>query len=86
MDLPEPLPVEKDFFLPTILLLVGPTFEPLAPPTIFHELDQVEAEELLAHHDHMWAVLSSGFRQLLPVSTKCAILLLYGSRNAVLSK
>lgn len=38
------------FFLPTILLLVGPTFEPLAPPTIFHELDQVETEEWLAHH------------------------------------
>jgi len=50
VDLPEPLPVEEDFYLPTILLLVGPSFEPLAPPAIFHELDQVEAEEWVAHH------------------------------------
>ena len=35
VDLPEPLPVEEDFFLPTILLLVGPSFEPLVAPEIF---------------------------------------------------
>ena len=50
VDLSEPLPVEEDFYLPTILLLVGPSFEPLVPPAIFHELDQVEAEEWVAHH------------------------------------
>lgn len=45
VDLAEPLPVEGDFFLPTILLLTGPQFEPLAPPEIFPELDQIQAEE-----------------------------------------
>lgn len=49
VDVPEPLPVEDDFFLPTILLVVGSEFEPLAPPGIFPELDQVQAEEWLAH-------------------------------------
>ena len=48
VDLREPLPVEEDFFLPTILLLVGPEFDPLAPPEIVHELDQMQAEEWLA--------------------------------------
>jgi tetratricopeptide (TPR) repeat protein len=48
VDLREPLPVEEDFFLPTILLLVGPEFDPLAPPEILHELDQMMAEEWLA--------------------------------------
>ena len=48
VDLREPLPVEDDFFLPTILLLVGPEFDPLAPPEIVHEVDQVQAEEWLA--------------------------------------
>ncbi len=48
VEIPEPLPVEDDFFLPTILLLVGPEFEPLAPPEIMAELDQVQAEEWIA--------------------------------------
>ncbi|MBU3664707.1 MAG: hypothetical protein FGM15_02345 [Chthoniobacterales bacterium] len=48
VDLKEPLPVEGDFYLPTILLLAGPQFEPLAPPGIFAELDQIQAEEWLA--------------------------------------
>ena len=50
VDLPEPLPVEEDFFLPVILLLTGPSFEPLAPPEIFPELDQVQVEEWVARH------------------------------------
>jgi len=50
VELSEPLPVEGDYYLPTILLLVGPQFEPLAPPVLFHELDQIEAEEWLARH------------------------------------
>lgn len=49
VDLAEPLPVEGDFYLPTVLLLVGPEFEPLAPPGIFPELDQLQAEEWVAH-------------------------------------
>lgn len=48
VDLKEPLPVEDDFFLPVILLLVGPRFEPLAPPWIVHELDQIAAEDWLS--------------------------------------
>lgn len=48
VDVPEPLPIENDFFLPTILLVVGSEFEPLAPPGVFPELDQVQAEEWLA--------------------------------------
>ena len=50
VELPEPLPVEEDFFLPSILLLVGPSFEPLVAPEIFPELDQVQAEEWVARH------------------------------------
>jgi tetratricopeptide (TPR) repeat protein len=50
VDLPEPLPVEEDFFLPVILLLVGPSFEPLVAPEMFSELDQVQAEEWVARH------------------------------------
>jgi hypothetical protein len=50
LDLPGPLPVEDDYFLPVILLLVGPSFEPLAAPEIFAELDQVQAEEWVARH------------------------------------
>ena len=38
VDLPEPLPVENDFFLPTVLLLVGPRFEPLVAPEIVDDL------------------------------------------------
>lgn len=49
VDLAEPLPVEDDFYLPTVLLLVGPEFEPLAAPGIFAELDQIQAEEWVAH-------------------------------------
>jgi len=48
MDFSEPLPIEVDFFLPTVLLLVGPQFEPLAPPEILAELDQIEAEDWLS--------------------------------------
>jgi tetratricopeptide (TPR) repeat protein len=48
VDLPEPLPVEEDFFLPVVLLLAGPSFEPLAPPQIFAELDQIQVEEWVA--------------------------------------
>jgi tetratricopeptide (TPR) repeat protein len=48
LDFSEPLPIEKDFFLPTVLLLVGPQFEPLAPPEILAELDQIEAEDWLS--------------------------------------
>lgn len=48
VDLNDPLPVEGDFFLPTILLLVGPEFEPLAAPEICFELDQIHAEEWIA--------------------------------------
>ena len=43
VDLSGPLPIEGDFFLPTILLLVGPSFEPLVAPEIFSEIDQVQA-------------------------------------------
>ena len=50
VDVPEPLPVEEDFFLPVILLLAGPSFEPLVAPEIFSELDQVQAEEWVARH------------------------------------
>jgi tetratricopeptide (TPR) repeat protein len=50
IDLTEPLPVEEDFFLPTILLLVGPAFEPLVAPEVFAELDQVQAEDWVARH------------------------------------
>lgn len=50
VELPEPLPVEEDFFLPTILLLAGPQFEPLAAPEIFPELDQIAAEEWVSRH------------------------------------
>jgi tetratricopeptide (TPR) repeat protein len=50
IDLAEPLPVEEDFFLPTILLLTGPDFEPLAAPEVFPELDQVQAEDWVARH------------------------------------
>lgn len=49
VDVDEPLPVEDDFFLPTILLLVGPGFEPLVPPEICPELDQVQVEEWVSH-------------------------------------
>jgi tetratricopeptide (TPR) repeat protein len=48
VDLPEPLPVENDFFLPTVLLLVGPRFEPLVAPEIVDELDQIAAEDWLS--------------------------------------
>ncbi len=48
VDLPEPLPVEDDFFLPTVLLLVGPRFEPLVSPEIVDELDQIDAEDWLS--------------------------------------
>lgn len=48
VDLSEPLPIEEDYFLPTILLLVGPDFHPMAPPEILGELDQVQAEDLVA--------------------------------------
>ncbi len=50
VDLPGPIPVEDDYFLPVILLLVGPSFEPLVAPEMFPELDQVQAEEWLARH------------------------------------
>ena len=50
VDVPEPLAIEDDFFLPVILLLVGPSFEPLAPPEIFPELDQIRAEDWVARH------------------------------------
>lgn len=45
VDLAEPLPVEDDFFLPTVLLLVGPRFDPLVAPEIVDELEQVAAED-----------------------------------------
>ena len=50
VDLSEPLPVEDDFFLPTVLLLVGPRFEPLVAPEIIAELDQIAAEDWLSRH------------------------------------
>lgn len=50
VDLAEPLPVEDDFFLPTVLLLVGPRFEPLVTPEIVPELDQIAAEDWLSRH------------------------------------
>ncbi|MFZ4483252.1 MAG: hypothetical protein ACOYOL_04635 [Chthoniobacterales bacterium] len=50
VDLSEPLPVEDDFFLPTVLLLAGPDFSPLAPPQVFAELDQLQVEDWLARH------------------------------------
>lgn len=50
VDVPEPLAIEDDFFLPVILLLVGPSFEPLAPPEILPELDQIRAEDWVARH------------------------------------
>ena len=48
VDVPEALPMEDDFFLPVILIMVGPQFEPLAPPGIFPELEQIQAEEWAA--------------------------------------
>ena len=48
VDVPEPLAIEDDFFLPVILLLVGPSFEPLAAPEVFPELDQIRAEDWVA--------------------------------------
>lgn len=48
VDLSEPLPVEEDYFLPTVMLLTGPSYEPLVSPEIVHELDQVKAEEWVA--------------------------------------
>lgn len=48
VDLNEPLPIENDFFLPTILLLIGPEFEPLAPPEVCMELDQIHAEDWMS--------------------------------------
>ena len=48
VDLSEPLPVEEDFFLPTVLLLVGPRFQPLVAPEIIAELDQIGAEDWLS--------------------------------------
>ena len=50
IELGEPLPVDEDFFLPSILLLVGPEFGPLAAPEIIAELDQVQAEDWVARH------------------------------------
>jgi len=50
VDLPEPLPVEDDYFLPTVVLLVGPRFEPLVSPEIVDELDQIAAEDWLSRH------------------------------------
>jgi tetratricopeptide (TPR) repeat protein len=50
VDLPEPLPVEGDFFLPTVMLLTGPGFEPLVSPEIVGELDQLHAEDWVARH------------------------------------
>ena len=50
VDVPEPLAVEDDFFLPVIVLLVGPSFEPLAAPEVFPELDQIRAEDWVARH------------------------------------
>ena len=50
VDLSGPLPIDQDFFLPTILMLVGPSFEPLVAPEIFSEIDQVQAEEWVARH------------------------------------
>ncbi|MEX1111587.1 MAG: hypothetical protein WEB31_07280 [Chthoniobacterales bacterium] len=48
VNVPEPLAIEDDFFLPVILLLVGPSFEPLAPPEVCPELDQIRAEDWVA--------------------------------------
>lgn len=50
VDLSEPLPVGNDFFLPVVLLLVGPRFEPLVAPEIVGELDQIAVEDWLARH------------------------------------
>ncbi|MFM8886854.1 MAG: hypothetical protein ACKOKC_10625 [Chthoniobacterales bacterium] len=50
VDLMEPLPIEEDFFLPTVLLLVGPRFEPLVTPEIVAELDQIATEDWLSRH------------------------------------
>ncbi|MFM8719126.1 MAG: hypothetical protein ACKOFH_06280, partial [Chthoniobacterales bacterium] len=50
VDLGEPLPIEEDFFLPTVLLLVGPRFEPLVTPEIVAELDQIATEDWLSRH------------------------------------
>jgi len=50
VDLSEPLPVEEDFFLPTVLLLTGSDFSPLVPPQVFPELDQLQAEDWVARH------------------------------------
>ncbi|MFM8683605.1 MAG: hypothetical protein ACKOEG_07495, partial [Chthoniobacterales bacterium] len=50
VDLGEPLPIEDDFFLPTVLLLVGPRFEPLVTPEIVAELDQIATEDWLSRH------------------------------------
>lgn len=47
LDLQEPLPIEDDFFLPTFLLLVNNGFDPVVPPEIVEEPDQILAEEWL---------------------------------------
>ncbi len=48
IELAEPLPVEGDFFLPTFLILVKDGWDPVVPPEIIEEPDQVLAEEWVA--------------------------------------
>jgi len=47
VDLEEPLPSGKDWFLPTILILCDQSGTPLASPEILEELDQTRVENYL---------------------------------------
>jgi len=47
VDLDEPLPTGKDWFLPTLVVVCDASGTPLAPPEILEELDQPRVESLL---------------------------------------
>ena len=47
LDLEEPLPKGKDWFLPTLVVLCDRKGTPVAPPEIMEELDQARVESML---------------------------------------
>ncbi|MEI6034185.1 MAG: hypothetical protein WCS65_07910 [Verrucomicrobiae bacterium] len=47
VDLDEPLPIRKDWFLPTIVIVCDDSGTPVAPPEILEELDQPKIENFL---------------------------------------
>ena len=47
VDLEEPLPSGKDWFLPTIVIVCDQSGTPVAPPEILEELDQSRVENFL---------------------------------------